>query len=181
MKRNIELARKITRLITGKLPKKKEVFINAQSFFNLISTLYKKNREFRNFMINPSIPKEKKVALIEGLMNKSGLPQDIKGIFEYIISINAFSVIPDVSRMLEHETEKIMKLSHGKLIIGHKVDKKTISKLSKIVEEKIGRKIDLEVEENPDIIGGFILKTHGFIIDASVKRQLEKLITVKGG
>ena len=181
MKRNIELARKITRLIIGKLPKKKDVFINVHSFFNLVSTLYKKNREFRNFMINPSIPDKKKVALIEGLMKKSKQPQDIKEIFEYIISINAFSVIPDVSRMLEHETEKIMKLSHGKLIIGHKVDKKTISRLSKIVEEKIGRKIELEVEENPDIIGGFIFKTHGFVIDASVKRQLEKLITVKGG
>ncbi len=181
MKRNIELARKITRLITGKLPKDKDAFINAQSFFNLISSLYKKNKEFRNFMVNPSIPADRKVAFMEALINKSGLPKDIKGIFEYIISINAFSVIPDVSRMLEHETEKIMKLSHGKLIIGHKVDKKTISKLSKIVEEKIGRKIDLEVEENPDIIGGFILKTHGFIIDASVKRQLEKLIAVKGG
>ncbi len=181
MKRNVELARKITRLITGKLPKKKEVFINAQYFFNLISTLYKKNREFRNFMINPSIPSEKKITLIEKLMNKSGLPQDVRGIFEYIISINAFSIVPDVSRMLEHETEKIMKLSHGKLIVSHKVDKKIISKISKIVEEKIGRKIDIEVEENPDIIGGFILKTHGFIIDASVKRQLEKLTTVKGG
>jgi len=181
MKRNTELARKITRLLISKLPKKKEVFINLQLFFNLISNLYKKNREFRNFMISPSVPNDKKLLLIEKLSEKSGQPQDIKGIFEYIISINAFSVVPDVTRMLEHETEKIMKLSRGKLIVSYKIDKKTVSKISKIVEEKIGRKVDIEVEENPEIIGGFIFKTHGLIIDASVKRQLEKLAIGKGG
>ncbi len=177
MKRNVELARKITRLIVNKLPKNKNVFLNVQSFLEVLAILYKKDKKFRNFLVNPSIPIDKKIALIETLMKKMGQPEGIKSPLQYLISINAVSVLPEIKRFFEHEVEKIMKLSKGKLIVSHKIDKRIVNKIAKMVEGKLGRKIELEIEEDPKIIGGFILKTSSFVIDASVKRQLEKLIS----
>ncbi len=178
MRKNVELARKITRLMINKLPKDKDTLINVQNFLNIIADLYKRDKDFRNFMVNPSIPVDKKLKVIENLMEKMNIPKELNSSFEYIISINAVSILPEIRRFFEHEVEKLMKLSKGKLIVSQKVDKRLVGKISKILESKLGRKVELDIEENPEIIGGFVLKTHGFIIDASVKRELEKIIKV---
>ena len=176
MKKNVELARKVTRLMISKLPKDKNTFLKVQQFLEVISLLYKKEKDFRNFLINPSVPAEKKLKLIDLIIKKMNQPAEVRSSLEYLISVNAVSVIPEIKRLFEHEIERVMNLSKGKLIVSQRIDKRLINKIAKVVEERVGRKVELDVEEKEDIIGGFILKTHGFVIDASVRRQLEALI-----
>ena len=50
-----------------------------------------------------------------------------------------------------------------------------MKEITDTVRRVIGREIELEVSYDEELIGGFLLKVPGLVIDISVKRQLEKL------
>ncbi len=171
-----ELARKIVRILLKKLPKTKEVLMSTGDFLGFLSTIYRKDSLVRNFLINPFIPKDKKMEFLKDLMSKFNVPENAKEVFEYMIDINAFSLLSEMKRFYDHEVEKIMRMSKGYLVLAGEVDGAEIEKISQTIQKILGREIEIDVSYDKSLIGGFVFKTSGFIIDASVKRQLEDLI-----
>lgn len=49
------------------------------------------------------------------------------------------------------------------------------SKVRGLLEERTHLKVELDCEVNPALIGGFSLEVGGMILDASVKRQIERI------
>jgi len=47
--------------------------------------------------------------------------------------------------------------------------------LQKSIETKLNKKIDIQLDVDPKIIGGMVLRIDNTIIDGSIKRQLEKI------
>lgn len=175
-----ELARKTVRLLVRKVPKDKESLIKTGDFLNLLAHLYKKVRDMRNFLVSPYVPKDRKLKFIEQVAERFSVPADVLEIFDYLIDINGFSLLPEIKRLYDHEVEKIMRTSRGELLLPVEVDQKTVEEIIGFLERSTGRELEVEVGYDPELIGGFVFKTSGFVIDTSVKRQLEDLM-VRGG
>ena len=175
-----EIARKAVRLLVRKLPKDRETLISTGEFIGFLANLYRKSRDARNYFVSPFVPRESKIEFLKDLMERFGVPQEALEIFEYIIDINAFSLLPEMKRLYDHEVEKLMKMSKGFLYLAREVDKDEIERIVNAVQRALGRELEVEVGYDERLIGGFVFKTSGFVIDTSVKRQLEKLL-VHGG
>lgn len=48
-------------------------------------------------------------------------------------------------------------------------------RVKKVLEEHFGCKVQIEVEHNPGILGGFVLEVGDYMLDASVLRQIESI------
>ncbi len=175
-----EIARKAVRLLVRKLPKDRETLIATGEFVGFLANLYRKSREARNYFVSPFVPKEKKIEFLKGLMEKFKVPGEALEIFEYIVDINAFSLLPEMKRLYDHEVEKLMKMSKGYLYLAKEVDKEEVDRIVDAVQKVLGRELEVQVGYDERLIGGFLFKTSGFVIDTSVKRQLERLL-VHGG
>ncbi len=175
-----ELARKAVRLLLRKLPKDKESLIGTGDFLSLLAELYKRSKEARNFFVAPEVPHDKKVGLLKVLMEKFNVPEQALEVFDYLISINALSLLSEMRRLYNHEVEKIMKMSKGYLYLASPMEDEEVKKIVQKVEEFLKRELEVEVVQDPSLIGGFLFKTSGFVIDTSVKRQLEAL-SLAGG
>ena len=90
------------------------------------------------------------------------------------------SLIPEIKRLYDIELEKLMKMLKGELVLPAKLDKKTVEKIKNTVKKLLDRDVEVEVVIDPSLIGGFIFKTQAFVLDTSVKTQLEKLARVGG-
>ncbi len=180
MQRNKELARKVARLVVRKVSKDKTALVSTGELISLLSQLYAKSKDFRNFLISPFISKELKLSFLRTLSQKVNTPQSVMDIIEYLIDINGFALLPEIKRLYEHEVEKIMKMSKGQLYLPSQLDKEDIERIVSTVQKILNRELEIDVNYDEKLIGGFILKTAGFVIDASVKRQLERLL-VRGG
>ncbi len=176
MSRNRELARKVARILIRKVPKSKESLISTGELLTLLATMYAKDRYFRNYFVSPFISRESKLSLIEKLVGKTGAPQEVLEVLEYLIDINGFSLLTEVKRLYAHEMEKLMRMSKGYLYLADELEKEDINRIMDVVQKALNREIDVEVRYDDSLIGGFILKTSGFVVDTSVKRQLERLL-----
>lgn len=175
-----EIARKAVRLLVRKLPKERKVLISTGEFIGFLAQLYRKNRDARNYFVSPFVPKEKKLEFLKNVMERYEVPSEALEVFEYLVDINAFSLLPEMKRLYDHDVEKLMRMSKGFLYLAREVDREEIDRIIGAVQKALGRELEVEVGYDERLIGGFVFKTSGFVVDTSVKRQLEKLL-VHGG
>ena len=53
-----------------------------------------------------------------------------------------------------------------------------IKKISESLSKRTGNKIDINIEENKDLIGGVIIRVGDSVVDASLRGRLEELNNV---
>ncbi len=180
MLRRKEIARKAVRLLIRRLPRQKEKLIATGEFLGFLAQLYRRSRDLRNYFVSPFVPKEKKIAYLKELMGRFGVPEETLEIFEYLIDINALSLLPEMKRLYDHEVEKLMRMSKGFLYLARETDREDIDRIISTIEKTLGRELEVEVAYDDQLIGGFVFRTSGFVVDTSVRRQLEKLL-IHGG
>ncbi len=170
-----ENARRVARLLVNKLPKDRESLTKMLDFLTFLSDLYKREREVKDFMLNPLVDTQRKIDYIKSLAERFGPPEESHPALRHLVELGLMPSIGEIRRMFEHEMEKILRLSKGFLIVARPIDKETVERIRQRVSQALGRDISLEVQEDPSIIGGFVVRTPGFVLDASVKRALERL------
>ncbi len=174
-----ELARKAVRLLLRKVPKKKSSLIATGEFIALLAELYRRSKEVRNFLVSPFVERKAKLDFLNALAKKLKVPRDAMEIFEYLLDINGFAFLSDVRRVYDHEVEKLMRTTKGTLYLATDLGRDA-KRIVSAIERVVGLELEVDVKVDESLIGGFLFSTHGMVIDASVKRQLERL-TLSGG
>ncbi len=174
-----ELARKAVRLLLRRVPKKKDSLIATGEFVALLADLYRRSKEVRNFLVSPFVERKAKLAFLSSLAKKLKVPSEAMEVFEYLLDINGFSLLSDIRRIYDHEIEKLMKTTKGTLYLATDLGRDT-KKIVSAIEKAVGLELEVDVKVDESLIGGFLFKTHGMVIDASVRRQLDRL-TLLGG
>lgn len=171
-----EVVRKIAKILLEKSKKEKQELMKISQLLELIYSLYKSEKEFRGFVLNPTIPKEKKLGFLRGLRERFEIDQSIDEVLDYILDVNAIPLLGEVRRVYDHEVEKLLRLSKALLVLARRVSDKELERIKGVIREFTGRDYEFEVVEDPELIGGFLLKTSSFVLDASVKRGLEGVL-----
>lgn len=76
-------------------------------------------------------------------------------------------------RILESHQEYLKRKS-GFLVLSREIDKKTLRKLKKVFKDILEESEAVEFKIDKTLIGGFMLKTENFLVDASIKELLQK-------
>lgn len=173
-----EIVRKIAKSLLQRSSKEKEELESISQLLELLYKLYKSEKDFRGFVLNPNIPKEKKLEFLKGLRERLGIGEKVDEVLDYIIEIGAIPFLGEIKRIYEYEVERFLKLGKALLMLARKVDEDQIERIKKAIKDFTGRDYQFEVVEDPSLIGGFLIKTSGFVLDASIKRNLEDLIGV---
>ena len=64
------------------------------------------------------------------------------------------------------------------VITAYALNVNPIKKISESLSKRTGNKIDINIEENKDLIGGVIIRVGDSVVDASLRGRLEELNNV---
>ncbi|MEZ0361123.1 MAG: F0F1 ATP synthase subunit delta [Hydrogenobacter sp.] len=176
MIKNVDLARKLSKMLISSLPKEKKTLLAVSDFLGLLSELYRKEKSFRDFMINPLVPSDAKLSYLKAIRERLNILKEIDTILSYIIELNAFPLISEIKRLYDHEVEKTLRFSKAFLILAKKTDGSVLERIREVIGKLLGRELEFEVTEDASLIGGFVVKTYGFLLDASVKKSLQDVL-----
>jgi F-type H+-transporting ATPase subunit delta len=85
------------------------------------------------------------------------------------------AVLPEIAAQfdaLKAEAENKIK---AKLISATAVDAGVAERVKQALKKRLGREVELELEVDPSLIGGAIVRAEDMVIDGSVRTQLEQL------
>jgi F-type H+-transporting ATPase subunit delta len=55
------------------------------------------------------------------------------------------------------------------------LDKKLVKEIGQRIEKQTGRKVELSSKQDPDVLGGIVLRVGNMVLDASIRGRLERL------
>ncbi|MCS7170712.1 MAG: ATP synthase F1 subunit delta [Aquificaceae bacterium] len=171
-----EVVRKIAKIFLEKTPKERQELTKTSQLLGIIYDLYKSEKEFKGFILNPTIPKDIKLNFLKTLREKFQINKEIDDVLDYILDINAVPLVGEIKRIYDHEVEKLLKVSKALLVLARKVKEPELEKIKTAIKKFTGRDYEFEVVEDPELIGGFLVKTSSLVLDASVRRGLETLL-----
>ncbi|MEZ0337362.1 MAG: F0F1 ATP synthase subunit delta [Aquificaceae bacterium] len=170
-----ELIRKLAKLFLEAVPKERERLTALSDLLGLIYSLYRREKDFRGFMLNPTIDNSVKLGFLKTLRERLKLGEEVDRVLSYVIELNAVPLLGEVKRVYEHEVEKLLRVSKALLVLARSVSDEELEKIKSAIKRLTGRDYEFEVIEDPSLIGGFLLKTSSLVIDASIRRSLEVL------
>ena len=139
---------------------------------NSAMVLYRTDKEFKNFILNPLIDNEQKKSVLNEIFGKDN--SENLNILLYILDkgrMNCIKYIVAEYLKIYYRKNRILdvKATFTKELTDEQ-KKKLIDKLS----QKTGKEINLEIKIDKDILGGGIIKIGDKIIDGSIRRELDK-------
>ena len=145
----------------------KEVY----EMLNSAMVLYRTDKEFKNFILNPLIDNEQKKSVLNEIFGKDN--SENLNILLYILDkgrMNCIKYIVAEYLKIYYRKNRILdvKATFTKELTDEQ-KKKLIDKLS----QKTGKEINLEIKIDKNILGGGIIKIGDKIIDGSIRRELD--------
>lgn len=138
---------------------------------NSAMVLYRTDKEFKNFILNPLINNEQKKSVLNKIFGKDN--SENLDILLYILDkgrMNCIKYIVAEYLKIYYRKNKILdvKATFTKELTDEQ-RKKLIDKLS----QKTGKEINLVIKVDKNILGGGIIKIGDKIIDGSIRRELD--------
>ena len=138
---------------------------------NSAMVLYRTDKEFKNFILNPLIDNEQKKSVLNKIFGKDN--SENLNILLYILDkgrMNCIKYIVAEYLKIYYKKNRILdvRATFTKELTDEQ-KKKLINKLS----QKTGKEINLEIKIDKNILGGGIIKIGDKIIDGSIRRELD--------
>jgi len=129
--------------------------------------------EFTSLIENPKLPFELKAKLAREVLGKMNTMT-----LNLVYLLIAKGQLKNV-RQLADEYERLLNDHYGiktaEVTTAIALDNTEREKLSQHIEAIIGKKVNINIQVNPDILGGFIARIDDSLIDGSIRNKLEML------
>lgn len=152
----------------------------AQDLENL-KTLAAESAEFSNLLLNPSLDKATQQKAITAIAKKAKLnPLTVKFLGVLVENrrlANLEKIAATYGRLLSDFRGEV----EAEVKVAEKMTKAQQDALKKQLKKNLGQDIAFEVEVDPELLGGLVVKVGSKVIDSSIKTKLENLtLAMKG-
>lgn len=132
------------------------------------------NTDFRDFLEAPDIANGEKYALIDKVLNNY-FSEGMRNFLKILVEKRRIGLFDDIAEYARvtyaHSGIKIDAI----LKTSYPIDTPLLKSMHDALEKRVGRKLDIHLELDPDLLGGAYAKIGNIVIDGSVRRRLEDL------
>lgn len=140
-----------------------------------IAGFYKQNADFRLAISSPVFAMDARKKILNAVLNKGGFSQMVRNFFNLLLDKNRIGSIESINEFYSRLADEVSNISHAEIITAMPLRSETLDRVVKTFEGLISRTIRAEVIEEPDIIGGIIVRIGDTFWDGSIRAQIEGL------
>ncbi len=140
-----------------------------------IAALAESHEGLKETIANPTISRAEKAATFAAIAKKAKLSANVTSVLAQMAENNRLEVLSataDAYAELQADANGEVK---AEIITAGGMAKKNIDALTKAIEKSLGKKVSAEVTENPDILGGAMIKIGSRLLDCSVRGRLQRM------
>ena len=108
-------------------------------------------------------------------MDKSNFSILVKNFLNLLLDKDRIDSIEAIAGKYAMLTDEASNIAHAEIITARPLQDDTLQKVVDSLKKMTSKDIKSEVKENPELIGGIVVKMGDLVLDGSVKAQLEGL------
>jgi len=132
------------------------------------------DRGMQQFADNPKVTNEQVFDLVAGVA-KAPLSEPAKNFMRAVIENGRLSALPEIATQSRALKNAQGGTSDATVYSAFPIDAQALQDVSGVLEKRFGRKLNVNVEQQPDLIGGIRVVVGDEVLDTSVKARLEQM------
>jgi F-type H+-transporting ATPase subunit delta len=171
------VAKRAVKVLLNKLQGNTEEQIKFLDFLKTLHEIYKRNKTFRDLVLNEQIPLEEKEKFFEDFVGGLDITNKelAKEFLIFLAKKHAFKQLPLIIHYYQYELENIVGTLKAEIVTASELPEEIKKQLVGVLEKKLNRKVEADFKVDSELIGGFVVRTTSFVVDASVKDLLKEL------
>jgi F-type H+-transporting ATPase subunit delta len=131
--------------------------------------------ELRRVMENPSVPVDRKIAILDKLSERMGLTQQVRNFFAVLTDRGRISALDEVLAEYRKEIDARLGISEAHVTTARPLDDDERRELEIQISRLTGTRVHARFVQDNSILGGVIVRLGSTVYDGSVRGRLEKL------
>ncbi len=123
---------------------------------------------------NPRVDHAALVQLFEDVAGDN-MFAEARNFLRLVVANDRVFALPHIASLFESLRAEAEGTITAELVSAQEVSGEQQARLVQSLSKRLGREVTLEVVQDPDLIGGAVLRAGDMVIDASVKGRLQKL------
>ena len=128
--------------------------------------------DLENALRNPLYPEATQKKLFEAVAGQMELSPIMKSFLNLLIEKKRIQYLPDIGDYYDRLIDEHSNIARAKVKAAVKLNDSELGEIAASLEKKIGKKIVVEFQQDPSLLGGVFAQIGDFVLDGSVKRQL---------
>lgn len=141
----------------------------------VLSDLAESHEDFRRFLRLPMVTPERKVAVMQAIAEKAAFTPLIRRVLVILAENDRLQIIPrvaDALRALVQEAEGILP---AELTMAVAPTSDQVASVKQALDRATGKNVQLSARQDPEILGGLVVRYGSTMIDGSLSNRLETL------
>ena len=157
------------------LAKEAKVLDSVSDELNKIKQLMETDTEFASTIKNPSVSKKNKINIFDIISEKLELSKLTKNFIGVIINKNRINYLLNIAQSFEnlisvHKGNRVAKITSAQTLSDEQ-----LQEIKTNLNQKFDSDFNLNVNVDPNLIGGLKIQIGSQMIDSSIKNQLQLL------
>ena len=132
-----------------------------------------------SFISNPQASDQDIVDLVSSVAGDN-LSSEAANLVRLLVRNGRVDVLPEISRayvVLKDEAESIIE---AQMTTASTIDDSQKQQFAEVLQKSLGRTVKLDFDVDEELIGGAVIRAGDWVVDGSVKAQLEQLVGAIG-
>jgi F-type H+-transporting ATPase subunit delta len=137
--------------------------------------LLEREPELRDALLNPIHSREDRRKLLLRMIELLQLPPLVSNLLQLLLDKHRLNVVDGVAQAYQEMVDEVENVSRARVKAAIVLDDATQDRLRQVLSKLTGSTVVMEVEEDPNIIGGIVAKVGDLVLDGSVRSQINSL------
>jgi F-type H+-transporting ATPase subunit delta len=140
-----------------------------------VEALLKESDPLRRVLENPSIPGDRKRAVLDAITARLGTTRQVRNFIAVITDHRRLPLLSDILKHLELELDGRQGFAEAQVSAARQLSDPEKQMLEAEIAKMTGKKVRASYEQDATLLGGAVVQVGSTIYDGSVKGQLEKI------
>ena len=140
-----------------------------------ISALFAQSQELHNVFLNPAVPHEQKIGLLDAIMQKMGGNKWLRNFLAVLIQHRRIGQISEIARLFREQLDQRMGIADAQVNSARELTASEKKMLEAQLAGVTRKKIRASYAEEPALLGGAVVRIGSTVYDGSVRGQLLKI------
>ena len=139
------------------------------------SSLYAQSPDLRNAFANPSIPPERRVALLHEVLAGEDMPDAVRHFLYLLLRRGRIAVVHDVAEVFSGLVDKRLDRIRAQVRTAAPLDDAHRLRIAQALQNYFKKTIRMKCAVDPSLLGGVVAHAGGVMLDGSIRTRLERL------
>jgi F-type H+-transporting ATPase subunit delta len=137
--------------------------------------LLRESIPLRRVMENPSIPGDRKRAVLDAIAKRLGMTRQVRNFIAVVTDHRRLSLLAEIVQQLEQELNDRMGIADAEVVSARALSEAERKLLEGEIAKLTGKHVRARYRQDASLLGGALVKVGSTIYDGSVSEQLERI------